>query len=150
MNIVHIIYGSNKSGKSPQFGQAPDDEQSPAKAPGTMLRKVLVVDDEPDLADLAAILLSARGLVVLVAYSGHEAIRMLGADDEIDAVFSDIVMPGMTGLQLADAVMEMYPRVKIVLASGYTLPQNLMNRERPFLFTPKPYKIETVLKLLHS
>jgi hypothetical protein len=44
----------------------------------------------------------------------------------------------------------MYPRVKIVLASGYALPELLAGRERPYLFATKPYRIDTILKLLHS
>lgn len=117
---------------------------------GGMLRKVLVVDDETDLADMAAILLGARGLEVVVAYSGLEAIQALEQHGDIDALLSDVVMPGMTGLQLADAVRELYPKVKIVLASGYTVPSLLTGRERPYLYTPKPYKIDTILKLLES
>jgi hypothetical protein len=44
----------------------------------------------------------------------------------------------------------MYPKVKVVLASGFTVPSLLANRERPYLYTPKPYKIDTVLALLRS
>jgi two-component system OmpR family response regulator len=117
-------------------------------APRALLHKVLVVDDEEDLADMAAALLGTRGLEVLVAYSAHEALRILQDNPDIDALFSDIVMPGMTGLQLADAVTEMYPEVKIVLASGYTLPKLLTERERAYLYTSKPYRIDAVLKLL--
>jgi two-component system OmpR family response regulator len=115
-----------------------------------MLRKVLIVDDEQDLADLASFLLQARGLDVLVAYSAHEALRVLQEQGPVDAIVSDIMMPGMTGLQLADAIRELYPSTKIVLTSGYTLPASLTTRERPYLYTPKPYQIETILKLLHT
>ena len=121
---------------------------SPALLP--RLRKVLVVDDEQDLADMAQALLGAHGLDVVVAYSAQEALRVLASDNEIDAVFSDVVMPGMTGLQLADAVTEMYPTIKVVLASGYTLPALLAERERHYLFATKPYRIETILKLLRT
>lgn len=121
---------------------------SPARLP--QLRKVLVVDDEQDLADMAQALLGAHGLDVVVAYSAQEALRVLASDNEIDAVFSDVVMPGMTGLQLADAVTEMYPKVKVVLASGYTLPALLAERERHYLFATKPYRIDTILKLLRT
>ncbi|MFC0253018.1 response regulator [Massilia consociata] len=115
-----------------------------------MLRKVLVVDDETDLADLAAALLESRGLEVVVAHSGQEAMALLASQGDIDAVFSDVVMPGMTGLELADAIGVMYPRVKVVLASGFTRPGQLADRERPYLFTTKPYKIDTILALLRS
>lgn len=115
-----------------------------------LLRKVLVVDDEADLADLASMLLQSHGLQVLTAYSAHEALQLLGTDNEIDAVVSDIVMPGMTGLELANAVRTMYPRVKVVLTSGYTPPVQLMSQDRAYLFATKPYKVEDLLKLLRS
>lgn len=117
---------------------------------GALLRKVLVVDDEEDLANLAEALLCNEGLDVVVANSAMEALRILEQDDGIDAIFTDIMMPGMTGLQLADAVRDMYPRVKIVLTSGYTLPALLADRQRQYLFAPKPYRIDTVMKLLRS
>ena len=132
------------SGHTPTTGQAAGDGHA------TLLRKVLVVDDEPDLADFAAALLAAHGLEVAVAYSAQEAVRILAGDDRIDALVSDVVMPGMTGLQLADAVAEMYPGIKVVLTSGYTLPELLANRERSYLFATKPYRIETILNLLRS
>jgi CheY-like chemotaxis protein len=128
----------------------PSPDEAAGKDAHTLLRKVLVVDDEPDLAEFAAALLDAHGLEVVVAHSGHEAMQRLQDDDQIDAVFSDVMMPGMTGVQLADAVREMYPRVKIVLASGYALPELLAGRERPYLFAAKPYRIDTIIKLLHS
>lgn len=117
---------------------------------GGLVRKVLVVDDEVDLANLAEALLGSEGLDVLVANSAIDALRLLEEHNDVDAVFSDIMMPGMTGLQLADAVSEMYPRVKIVLTSGYTLPALLADCQRQYLFTPKPYRLDTVMKLLRS
>jgi two-component system OmpR family response regulator len=126
----------------------PDADRNEVTRP--LLRKVLIVDDEQDLADMASFLLQARGLEVLVAYSAQEALQLLQREGNVDAIVSDIMMPGMTGLQLADAVREMYPSVKIVLTSGYTLPAPLMERDRPYLYTPKPYQIETILKLLHT
>ena len=114
------------------------------------VRKVLVVDDEADLADLAEALLISRGLDVVVANSATEALHILGQDGEIDAVFSDIMMPGMNGVQLADAISEFYPRIKIVLTSGFTMPSMLADRERHYLFTTKPYRIDTIMALLRS
>lgn len=144
------IQRCNTSGKPPALGRAFNAGQDEENASAPLLRKVLVVDDEVDLADMAAALLRAHGLEVAVAYSAHEAIRLLGSDDGIDAVFSDIVMPGMTGLQLADAIREMHPKVKVVLASGYALPSLLAGRERPYQYATKPYRIDTILRLLRS
>jgi two-component system OmpR family response regulator len=126
----------------------PGDAEAGATA--GLVRKVLVVDDEVDLADLAEALLSSRGLDVVVAHSAVEALKILDQDAGIDAVFSDIMMPGMNGLQLADAVSEFFPRIKIVLTSGFTGPAMLADRERSYLFATKPYRIDTIMALLRS
>ncbi len=121
-----------------------------ASEPGAQLRKVLVVDDQHDLAELAEALLSSHGLDVTVAYSAEDALRILQDRSDIDAVFSDIMMPGMNGLDLADAIDQRYPHIKVVLTSGYTLPSLLADRRKRYLFAPKPYNIATVLTLLRS
>lgn len=113
-------------------------------------RTVLVVDDERDLADLAEALLTGSGFAVRVAYSAAQALWMLGTDREIDALFSDIMMPGMTGLQLADTVGTLYPDVKIVLTSGYTAPALLAGIGGAYPYVPKPYRIDTVVRLLRT
>lgn len=114
------------------------------------VRKVLVVDDEPDVADMAEVLLAAHGLEAIVAYSAADALRMLAAHPDIDAVVSDVMMPGMNGLELAEQIDEHYPKVKVVLASGYMAPD--MTRGQPLkrLFLAKPYRIEQLLQLLRT
>jgi CheY-like chemotaxis protein len=86
----------------------------------------------------------------MVVHSASEALQVLQEDSEIDAILSDVMMPGMSGLQLADAVRAMYPTIKIVLMSGFILPEMLKNREREYLFVEKPYKIDALLKVLCS
>lgn len=121
-----------------------------AGPPVGRIRKVLVVDDEADVADLAEILLSAHGLDALVAYSGDAALEVLAAHPDIDAVVSDVMMPGMNGLELAAQIAGRYPRVKIILASGYMAPSMLQGQPLTQLFIAKPYKIDQLLKLLRS
>lgn len=114
------------------------------------IRKVLVVDDEPDVADMAEVLLAAHGLEAIVAYSAADALLKLVAHPDIDAVVSDVMMPGMNGLELAEQIDEHYPKVKVVLASGYMAPD--MTRGQPLkrLFLAKPYRIEQLLQLLRT
>jgi two-component system, OmpR family, response regulator len=142
--------GPQRHGQDQEETTQEETAQDEAGLAGRLLRKVLVVDDEEDLANLAEMLLSSEGLDVVVANSAMDALRILEQDKDIDAVFSDVMMPGMTGLQLADAVRDMYPHVKIVLTSGYTLPALLAGRQTSYLFAPKPYRIDTVMKLLRS
>jgi CheY-like chemotaxis protein len=139
---------SGKAANESPKGQSAGTE--PKYASDTLLRKMLLVEDEADGAELAATLLSANGLEVVLAHSADEALRVLQADKEIDAIFTDIMMPGMNGLQLADTVRELYPTVKIVLTSGYVGPELLKDRERPYLFAAKPYRIDNILQLLRS
>ena len=117
---------------------------------GIAVRKLLLVDDEVDGAEFAAALLRSHGLQVIVAHSAVEALQALQDDKEINAVLTDVMMPGMSGLQLAGSIREKYPALKIVLMSGYELPDLLKAQEPPYLFATKPYKIDTILELLRS
>lgn len=148
---INIGCGVKKAG-GPGIGFSTEAQEAPGATPDTALRKVLVVDDERDLAHLAELLLCSCGFSVTVAYSAIEALQVLERDRGINAIFSDVMMPGMTGLQLARVVSELYPHVKIVLTSGYTSPAllNEHSRDRPYLFTSKPYSIDTVIALLRD
>ena len=110
----------------------------------------LVVDDEHDLADVAAELLTYHGIDALVAYSAHEALQVMAARADIDAIFSDVTMPSMTGFELADAVTKLYPTVRIVLTSGFTAPACWKQTPCPYRFVTKPYSIDTVIQLLQA
>ena len=121
-----------------------------AGAPVGGIRKVLVVDDEADVADLTEVLLSAHGLDAMVAYSAAGALAALAAHPDIDAIVSDVMMPDMNGIELAEQVAEHYPKVKIVLASGYMAPAAVAGRPLDHLFLPKPYRIDQLIKLLQT
>ena len=109
---------------------------------------VLVVDDEIDLADVTAELLRVHGFDAVVAYSGADALRLLREDEKIAAVFSDVMMPEMTGLDLAEVMAKDFPRVKLVLTSGYKFPSIWAKDTFACAFLPKPYRIEAVIDLL--
>ncbi|BDT60472.1 hypothetical protein MasN3_39660 [Massilia varians] len=130
-------------------GSMQADEQD-ARAQVGAVRRVLVVDDEADVADLAEMLLSAHGMDAMVAYSGAAALEMLATHSDIDAVISDVMMPGMNGLELADRIARSYPAVKIILASGYMAPSMFDGQAVKQLFIAKPYRIDQLLRLLHT
>jgi DNA-binding NtrC family response regulator len=108
----------------------------------------LVVDDEPDLANIAGELLTYHGIDALVVYSAQEALELMEARTDIDAIFSDVMMPAMTGLDLAEAVANTYPSMRIVLTSGFTALNYWEQQTRRYRFVEKPYSIDTVIQLL--
>ncbi len=83
--------------------------------------KVLVVEDNPDVAAFACSLLEELGYATMRAGSATEALAMLADEAPVDAVFSDVVMPGgASGVELAVALRSSHPRVAVVLATGYS------------------------------
>jgi CheY-like chemotaxis protein len=89
---------------------------------GARLREliVLVVEDDPDVRDLAVEILQMNGYTVLSAANGAEALCILRRERDIGLMFTDIVMPGgMNGAQLAEAAIREQPDLKILFASGY-------------------------------
>lgn len=89
-------------------------------APGC--RRVLVVDDAPDVTELLAILMSHAGYEVSMAFSAAEAFDAARAG-HFDAVISDIGMPGMNGYQLAEALRALpaYQSTPLIAVTGFTL-----------------------------
>lgn len=133
------------AGEEP-MNQSPFPGKEGPAVPG----KLLLVDDEPDGAEFAAVLLRSHGMQVTVVHTAAEALQVLRNDADFGAVLSDVVMPGMTGLQLAQAIRETYPAIKIVLMSGYESPRLPEEQGPPYLFASKPYRIDTILALLRS
>lgn len=82
---------------------------------------ILVAEDEEGVRTLTRHVLEENGYTVLVATSGAEAIRIcekLG--DTIDVLLADVVMPGMSGRELADQLIVRWPDIKLLYVSGYT------------------------------
>jgi two-component system, cell cycle response regulator CpdR len=84
----------------------------------TSPRTILLVEDDEDIQDAAAAILDAEGFRVLVAGSGDEAIQILG-QEQVDVLFTDIVMPGMNGIELARRAKRLHPNLKFMFMTGY-------------------------------
>jgi len=82
------------------------------------LRKVLVVDDDPTIGKSFNRVLSQKGYVVITAKNAHEALQKM-REEEYDVVFTDIKMPGMDGLELAERVKAKRPWTPVVIVTGY-------------------------------
>jgi len=105
--------------------------------------RVLLVEDSEHVRYFAHQLLDDLGCRVLEAENGREALALL-QEHEVDLVFSDIVMPVMSGLELAGEVKRSHSQVPVLLASGYSSKQFIPRDEREFPILRKPYKLGTL------
>jgi CheY-like chemotaxis protein len=84
----------------------------------TALRRVLVVDDDPVIRKSFDRVLTGKGYAVITAESGEEALRKLN-EEKYDLVYSDIRMPGMNGLEVAEKIKANRPWTPVVIITGY-------------------------------
>jgi len=113
------------------------------------MRKVLVVDDDPVVSKSFNRVLARKGYVVVSAENGQEALNKIAKED-YDAVFTDIKMPGMNGLEVAERVRAKRPWTPVVIITGYGSAENEARAEaagvRGFLRKPlSPEMIESSL-----
>jgi len=86
------------------------------------METILLVDDESDVRDLARDILTAKGYRVLEAGGGEEAVRVVQSHGEpIDLLLTDVVMPGMSGPELAAQLRGQRPEMKVLYMSGFAL-----------------------------
>ncbi len=84
----------------------------------TALRRVLVVDDDPVVRKSFDRVLTGKGYAVITAESGEEALGKLN-EEKYDIIYSDIRMPGMSGLEVAEKVKARRPWTPVVIITGY-------------------------------
>ena len=112
---------------------------------------VLVVEDDPDVLNVAVSGMVELGYDVRTATDAREALEVLRSDPGIDVLFSDVVMPGgMNGAQLVVEAQRLRPNLKVLLTSGYTA--SALTREHGLPeqadVLPKPYRREDLAKKL--
>ncbi|RYG89585.1 MAG: response regulator, partial [Alphaproteobacteria bacterium] len=121
-------------------------QNEPASSGGVVISpglRILLVEDSEHVRYFARQLLEDLGCKVVEAPDGLEALELI-KEHAVDLVFSDIVMPGMSGLELAIQIKQMHSELPILLASGYSSKQFIPINERKFPILRKPYKLETL------
>jgi PAS domain S-box-containing protein len=112
--------------------------------------RVLVVEDNDDVGQFSTELLEDLGYVVRRVANANAALAILGENEfAVDLVFSDVIMPGMNGVELAGVIRERYPGLPVVLTSGYS---NVLaeNAHRGFELIQKPYSVESLSRILRK
>ena len=111
---------------------------------------ILVVEDNKEVGEFATQLLSELGHQTKLAIHADEALRMLedGAEG-FDLVFTDVVMPGMSGIDLGLEIRKRWPNMRVVLTSGYShvLAQD---GRHGFELLHKPYSVESLTRILRD
>jgi signal transduction histidine kinase/ActR/RegA family two-component response regulator len=115
------------------------NEPTPQRATG----RVLLVEDNPQVGAFAETLLGELGHEVLRATNGLEALELTDTGAAYDVVFSDVVMPGMNGLELAGELKLRRPGVPIILTTGYSDRIATAGAQGHPIIS-KPYRLETI------
>jgi len=112
--------------------------------------RVLVVDDEQVIADTLAIILNHSGFAAKAVYSGEAAI-MQASEWPPAALISDVIMPGITGVQAAAAILRLVPECYVMLFSGHgTLDIASRVGDCNFEILPKPVHPQEILRRLNA
>jgi GAF domain-containing protein/CheY-like chemotaxis protein len=144
--IFRLLFPAAVSGAVVEAAPPP---AAPAGSSGSL--RCLVVDDEEEVGEVVADILTTAGHTAVTARSGQEGVDRLGAE-RFDVVFTDLAMPGMTGWQVARAVKDRAPEVPVVMMSGFGVevaPEDLPARGVDLVLA-KPLQIQDILRALAS
>jgi CheY-like chemotaxis protein len=136
----------------PRYDQPPQKlgETLPAPAPPTGgSETILLVEDEEAVRTVICRLLEQAGYRILAAASSKEALRLSREHQgPIHLLFTDVVMPGISGRELAERILTQHPGLKILFMSGYT--ENAIVHhgvlDAGLAFINKPFKFDTLIK----
>jgi PAS domain S-box-containing protein len=120
----------------------------PEQRPRGSGQRILLVEDEEAVRTFATRALRENGYVVCEAASADEALDIFDREaGQFDVVFSDVVLPGLSGIRLVDRLLELRPNLEVLLSSGYTDQKSQwpVIREKGFRFLQKPYSLPDLL-----
>ncbi len=114
-------------------------------------KAVLFVDDEEMVLEVGSLMLQKLGYNVLAISSGHKAIEIL-KEKNVAFVILDMLMPGMNGYEIYHQLKEIQPKVKILLASGYTGDQSEKRLESIGFdgFLQKPFNLKQLSEKIEN
>lgn len=111
------------------------------------MKKIMVVDNEPDIVDLTRTVLELGGYSVVPAYSGEECLKKLDKES-VDLVLLDIMMPGMSGWDVFNRIKKKLPKVKVAFMSVLEISdkrKQVLLDEGLADYIMKPFDKETLL-----
>ena len=106
--------------------------------------KILIVDDEDVVRDVTGAILKNYGYEVLYAVNSEEALEILSREVETALVLLDLIMPGMSGIELSRVLSRKFPNVRIILVSGFSEPLEKSDMVGVDGFIQKPFTAEAL------
>jgi two-component system, NtrC family, sensor kinase len=111
---------------------------------------LLIVEDNPEIAQMKSVLLQEYGYRIKLAADGEQALSIVMSGESIDLLFCDIVMPGkLNGIDLARILRDRFPRLPVLLTTGYTAEAANASQEG-FAILPKPYRPEVLHRAIRD
>jgi CheY-like chemotaxis protein len=121
-----------------------------APAPSRASGRILIVEDDFEVARVTKEVLQEIGYLTVEARDGHAALALIEQGPEIELVLSDVVMPGgMSGLELARKLRLLRPELPVVLATGYAQ-WDADVADEDFVFIAKPYRRAALARTLRA
>ncbi len=133
---------------APQAIPSEQPQDDPLPTHDAAQRHILIVEDNLEVGHFATQILQDLGYQTTWATDAEQALALAGADAvAFDGIFSDVVMPGMTGVTMAKLLRQRRPDLPVVLTSGYS--EELADSGyEGFEFLPKPYSADQVARAL--
>ncbi len=133
---------------APVTTRTTDSTETASRTTAVRRGHILLVEDDKEVSALTFELLSSLGFVVTHVSSADAALGALANGRDVDVVLSDIMMPGgVSGLQLAREIKRRFPKLSVVLTTGYVEAAAEME-EYEFRLLPKPYTLESLADAL--
>jgi two-component system cell cycle sensor histidine kinase/response regulator CckA len=134
---------------SPSAGRK---DERPAASPGGT-ETILVVEDQAPVRDSARAALERLGYQVGTAPSADDALRYVREGGELELLLTDVVLPGMNGVALAERVVAERPDVRVLFMSGYTseacVPEGAL-KGKPCAFLHKPFSLDVLARAVRE
>jgi len=113
--------------------------------------RILLVDDEEQFVDILAQRLEARGLQVVTAYNGDEALARL-KESETDVILLDVLMPGRTGIEILRDIKQAKPLTEVILLTGHATVETAIEGLKlgAYDYLMKPMETEVLVEKIHK
>ena len=113
---------------------------------------ILVVDDEPQVADTLRDLLEYEGFKVETAENGRQALDRLTSGHRFDLVITDMKMPEMDGLELLKRVQKLRKNLPVIVLTGYATLKNGLQaiKEGVYDYVSKPFSVDLLISVVHQ